>query len=466
MDRPLPHDVNAERSLLGACLIERDAILAVRYIVSVEDFYLEKHAWMYEAMITCIANRIPPDLSTVASELRRRGQLEHVGGLSYLGELAAEVPSAIHVEYYAKTVADAAAHRRLIELGGLIAAAGYDESRSLDDLHCEIEQRLNLHKRTTHAKGNTSEKVISAAAIYNAHYDEQPFTIEKILPSGTMLLTGKPKTRKSFLSLNLGWAVASGGKALGHFQAQRGDVLYIDLEMGERRIHKRLKAISPHREPPAGFRFISEWPRIWHGCEEWLHEYMEAYPFTRLIIVDTLIGIRPPRGRNDDPYEHDKSYTQTLTDFCHKYNISMWLVHHSRKAKGEDVTDDATGSVGLVGGVDNYGTLSRSAHEKDGGLLRLVGRDIELDDDLNLKWDNQLVQWNYVTDDYSITPERRQVLKLIGDRPGLNPQAIAIVLGRNEDQTRRLLHDMRKAGLVASENGKYYTNEPDETLTA
>jgi replicative DNA helicase len=134
MDKSLPADINAERSFLGSILIERDAIVAVAPWMQPEYFYLEKHAWIYEAMLACYNHRpsIPPDISTVTDELRRRERLESVGGIAYLGELSAEVPTAVHVEYYGQIIERTALLRRLIQAGGKITALGYDEREDLE----------------------------------------------------------------------------------------------------------------------------------------------------------------------------------------------------------------------------------------------------------------------------------------------------------------------------------------------
>ena len=86
-DRTVPCDLAAERAVLGAILLERDAILAVSDTLQPDDFYLEKHALVYEAQLVCLSRRTPPDLTTVAAELRRNERLDLIGGLAFLGEL-------------------------------------------------------------------------------------------------------------------------------------------------------------------------------------------------------------------------------------------------------------------------------------------------------------------------------------------------------------------------------------------
>jgi hypothetical protein len=461
MEMPLPFDLPNERALLGACLLDRDAVTVARTLVSLEDFFLEKHAIIYRVILDLVDQRIPPDIATVAGRLKDSGELDNLGGLAFLGELCAETPTAMHVEFYAQRVAQTAAQRRIIELGGEIAARGYNGG-DVQALFDELQTMLELSRQASTPKANWEEAVVPARMLYRYKFEEVPPIVDQVLPMGTMLLTGKPKTRKSWLALNFAWAVAAGGKALGQFQAIQGDALYIDLEMGAARLHKRLHVVSPDADPPKGFQFATKWPAVGQGFESWLRDYLKSHPFTRLVVVDTLVGIKPPKARYEDPYEADKKFTQALTNLCHEFRIAMLLIHHSRKVDGSDVTDDASGSVGLVGGVDNYAALRLSRTERGAGELLLRGRDIEIDGDLNLRWDSRLAQWNVTSEKVMLTPERRDVMQLLTDRPGLRPKEIALLLKRDEAGTRRLLGDMMRAGLLASAQGFWYVADGND----
>lgn len=452
-----PYDLQNERAVLGACLLDRDAITAVRDILSVDDFYLEKHGVIYSALIDLVERRIPPDLVTVSGALKDAGRLEMVGGLTYLGELASEVPTAVHVQHYARRVVQTSAQRRVIQLGAEIQMRGL-EGGDVGALFEELRAMVDITRDASTPRANWSEAVVPARMLYRYKFEATPFIVDQVLPEGTMLITGKPKTRKSWLALNFAWAVAAGGKAFGRYDALQGDALYIDLEMGQKRLHKRLHVVSPDAEPPKGFQFATKWPRVGEGFEPWLRDYLKSHPFTRIVVVDTLVGIRPTRKRYEDPYESDKAFTQALTDLCHEHRIAMLLIHHSRKADGSDITDDASGSTGLTGGVDNYAALRLSRTEKGLGDFLLTGRDIEIDGDLNLRWDPRFAQWN-VTDDApaaTLTPERRAVMGLLRERAGLKPKEIALLLDRDEPGTRRLLGNMQRDGLVTSAQGGYW----------
>ena len=142
MDRSVPFDLQAERATLGSILLDREAVVAVAGWLSSEYFYLEKHAMIYEAMLACYGRREPPDITTVFTELRRQGRIDMIGGMSFLGELLAEVPTAVHVEYYAHSVERTAVLRKLIEVGGKITALGYDETDTLEATLDKAEAQL------------------------------------------------------------------------------------------------------------------------------------------------------------------------------------------------------------------------------------------------------------------------------------------------------------------------------------
>src|SRR5215211_2880187 len=138
----IPSNIEAEQATLGSILLNREAIVAVAAWLKVEYFYLEKHAYIYEAMLTCYYARIPPDTRTVSEELRRRDRLNLVGGVPYLSDLVDRVPTSYHIEYYARIVERTALLRKLINAGGKIAALGYDEREELEDTLDQAEQTL------------------------------------------------------------------------------------------------------------------------------------------------------------------------------------------------------------------------------------------------------------------------------------------------------------------------------------
>lgn len=136
---PIPASIESEAALLGACLLNPDAIYEVSTIVSVTDFFRERNAWVYEAMIALNERREPIDLVLLQEELERRGRLLELGG-GYLTGLINAVPSALYATHYAAIVAETALRRRLIAAGGEIVKLAYDEANAatLLDLAQEV----------------------------------------------------------------------------------------------------------------------------------------------------------------------------------------------------------------------------------------------------------------------------------------------------------------------------------------
>ncbi|MDB5186007.1 MAG: Replicative helicase [Candidatus Saccharibacteria bacterium] len=137
-----PQNSEAEASLLGAILIDADAIVKIADIIDANDFYEERHTRIYEAIHQLYERHSPVDVLTLSDQLRGTGFLDMVGGSAYLTELTNFVPTAAHVEHYASIVEQKALRRRLIKASQDIVGLGYDEARNLQELIEEAETRL------------------------------------------------------------------------------------------------------------------------------------------------------------------------------------------------------------------------------------------------------------------------------------------------------------------------------------
>lgn len=137
-----PHNLEAERSLLGALLIDKDAIVKVAEFLRPEHFYRDAHRRIYEAILNLYEKREPADLVTVTSILKRRKALDKVGGASYLTELADSVSTPAHVGYYGKIIHDTAIKRDLITTSSQIVELGFNEELPLAELLDKAESSL------------------------------------------------------------------------------------------------------------------------------------------------------------------------------------------------------------------------------------------------------------------------------------------------------------------------------------
>jgi len=145
MDRIPPHDVEAEMSLLGSLMLDREAIGLVLPIIPRHEsrrFYQSEHRLIYEALVDLYDKGQPIDLVILRDELNRRGLLEKVGGVEYLVQLAQSVPSAAHAEYYAQIVRDKSLLRDLIACASEIIDQAYSAQREVGELLDEVERKF------------------------------------------------------------------------------------------------------------------------------------------------------------------------------------------------------------------------------------------------------------------------------------------------------------------------------------
>ncbi len=245
IDRSVPADIQAERDVLGSILLEREAILAVSDTIHADDFYLEKHALIFQAMLACFAERVPPDISTVSTQLRRQAQLDLVGGMAFLGELLASVPTAVHVVYYAQAVAATALRRRLIQAGGTIVALGYDEEPTVD-------MTLDLAEQTLFAVSQQKRGAdfVPLSTVASAFFDALQQNDEaRLSPTGIVdldrrlggglcpgqlaLLAARPSMGKTGMALSIAYAMGRHGQHVG----------VVSLEMSRDELFARLIAM-------------------------------------------------------------------------------------------------------------------------------------------------------------------------------------------------------------------------------
>ncbi|MFC1517956.1 replicative DNA helicase [Candidatus Margulisiibacteriota bacterium] len=128
-----PQNIEAEQSVLGALLIDKDATAKVVEILHPESFYKEAHHWIYQAILNLFSNNEPVDLVTVTDELSKLGKLDAVGGRVYVSEIINSVPTSANIEYYAKIVEDKAILRELITQGSQLVTEAFK-----DDIEVEF----------------------------------------------------------------------------------------------------------------------------------------------------------------------------------------------------------------------------------------------------------------------------------------------------------------------------------------
>ena len=141
-DKVPPQAIDAERSVLGCLLLDKNAIIKVVDFLNPKDFYKKTHQEIYSAVVDIFSRGEPIDLLSVSTRLKEKGLLEDIGGHGYLTELVNSVPTASHALSYAKIVQRKRILRDLIDASQVISSMGYNESEDIDILLDEAEKRI------------------------------------------------------------------------------------------------------------------------------------------------------------------------------------------------------------------------------------------------------------------------------------------------------------------------------------
>ena len=153
-----PHSIDAEESVLGAMLLDRDAVIAVAEFLTPENFYDERLREIYKACLDLYEDRVQIDALTVADRLKRRKSLKDVGGAAVLAELANKVPTAAHVEHYGRIVKDTATKRTLMAAASRLVEISMDEGLSAGEVLDKAESEVFSLGQRSSAKAFTSVK--------------------------------------------------------------------------------------------------------------------------------------------------------------------------------------------------------------------------------------------------------------------------------------------------------------------
>jgi replicative DNA helicase len=248
LERLPPQNVEAEQSVLGSLLIDREAIIKTAPFLRPDDFYREAHGRVYAAILDLHERREPADFVTVCDELERQGQLEAVGGSAYLTSLINSVPTSINVEHYAHIVERTAILRRLIEAAGKIAGLAYGEAEDVDVIVDRAEQILFDVSQRRVQRGLVSIKHILTDYYDRIEYLHQHQGEMVGLPTGFIdldrLLGGLQRSDLIIVAGRPGMGKSSLGMSVAHNAALKHNavIAFFSLEMAAEQLVQRLIA--------------------------------------------------------------------------------------------------------------------------------------------------------------------------------------------------------------------------------
>lgn len=239
-----PQNIEAERSVLGALMLDKDAIIKIANLIRLGDFYRDDHNTIYEAMMELYEQREPIDVLSLSNRLEEKKELDKIGGSSYLTELVNSVPSSSNITHYAKVVQKKSTLRKLIIIANEIVELGYQESEDVEKLLDEAEQKLfSVSQKYIKQDFIPIKSILEAAfnRIDELHkgdhklrgiptgYPDMDNILAGFQKSDLVILAARPSIGKTTLALDLARQVAVKEKVpVGIFSLEMGADQLID----------------------------------------------------------------------------------------------------------------------------------------------------------------------------------------------------------------------------------------------
>ena len=358
-ERMPPYDQEAEKAVIGSLLIDGDAIFDIANVLRVEDFYTDQNRLVYSACQAIFERHEGINQITIARELAQKGKLEETGGAAYLSHLVANVPTSLHIEYYAQIVSRLSVMRRLISASAQIATIGYEADADVDSSVSKAEDII-LRIRQQRTKGD----FIPLRDVLNRYFEEigptppdiqVPHiltgftTLDNLLiglqRSALIILAARPSIGKTTLALNIARNAAINQKAC---------VAIFSVEMSQNEIVQRF--LSSESDVPSMHvrlgRFTEDEERRIMEASGVLSEapiYIDDSPQLRvidirskarrlyfqhkidLIIIDYLQLLKG-NGRSENRVQELSEITRSLKALARELNVPVLAVSQLSRA--------------------------------------------------------------------------------------------------------------------------------------
>jgi len=271
LERVPPQNLEAEQSVLGSMLIDKEGILIAAEHLGYKDFYREAHQKIYKAMLSLTDRGEPVDLITLVEELRQSNQLEAIGGIAYLTTLANMVPTSANIGYYARIVREKGVLRNLINASTRIAARAFEAADSADEILDESEQIIFEVSRRSSTQSFTNIKDIlkdtferidklwtnkdGVTGIPTGFYELDSLTCG-FQNSDLIIIAARPSMGKTTLALNIAQHVAVNEKL---------PVAIFSLEMSKEQLVQRMLCAQANIDAQRlrrGFLSDEDYPKL------------------------------------------------------------------------------------------------------------------------------------------------------------------------------------------------------------
>ena len=269
-----PHSVEAEQSVLGSILLDKEAMISVSETLVPEDFYKEAHKVIYESMLKLYNSQSEIDLITLTDELRDQGYLDDIGGIAYITSLSTVVPTTSNIKYYVNIVKEKSISRQLISAANDIINLGYDGSAKVEYVLENAEKKIFdiSQERATNDFQPINQVISEALSMLEKLYEEKNDVtglttgfrdlnkkINGLQRSDLLLIAARPAMGKTAFALNLVQNAALKGDA---------SVAVFSLEMSKEQLVQRMIASQSTvelKKIKTGTLADNDWPRITDG---------------------------------------------------------------------------------------------------------------------------------------------------------------------------------------------------------
>jgi 5S rRNA maturation endonuclease (ribonuclease M5) len=389
-------------------------------------------------------------------------------------------PGAKYAQRIAQHLQGVAAKVSIVELPGLGSRKkdhGPDVSDWLD-LGNQVENLKHIAEGAAAwsspapAQEGWRAHVFSAASLKDRKFDPIAWLVPQLIPEGVTILAGRPKVGKSWLALDIALAKAGGRFLLGDIHLIEGDVLYAALEDNPRRLRARIERVLTQQEQtwPARLTLATQWRRLDAGGVADAKEWAASGKDPRLIIFDTLAGVKPDRNTKDSLYEGDYKALAELQKWAGEAGLAILILHHTRKMESEDPIDGVSGTLGLAGCVDTIVILARSSK---GPTFWLRGRDVE-EQERAMLFNKATCRWTIrgEAEEVHRSDTRQKILTLLNDvrkvSVPLGPSEIAKQTDTTEDLVNKTLARMVEDDeIIRVSRGRYVSAaRPDLLLNS
>lgn len=280
-----PQDIEAERAVLGAILIQNEAMSSVLEIINDNDFYREAHRVIFKAMLQLYSKNEAIDLLTTVDVLRKEQKLEDVGGIAYITALGNNITTAANVKYHANIVYEKAVQRRLINISTEIASKAYEGSEEIKSQLDYAEKKIleistnqstneytmveNMLMDAVDRLNKLNENKGKLTGIPTGFKDLDRLT-SGLQPADFIIIAARPSMGKTALALNIVQEVAlRGHKEKGLNQPY--NVAVFSLEMTKEQLFHRMlcaEAQIDSQRLRTGELNAEDWERIWNACDK------------------------------------------------------------------------------------------------------------------------------------------------------------------------------------------------------